>query len=161
METTINRFVRGLKESKRNPGAALVDALFKDEARRVRPDELLQPSPLWGSVVQVMHAWLVGRAAKDWLDEDRSIDSLARNEAAKFPGGDLTAHHIFARDVLAKAQLPAEALTGRPTSLLSRSTNAEFGAKTPDEVLHQLDARSEEARWRPVLWGSRRRSVAP
>lgn len=139
VETTINRFLRALKESRRKPGAALVDALHKDEARRVRPDELVTASPLWGSAVQVIHAWLVSRSAKDWLDEHRTIDALARTEAVKYPGGDLTVHHIFARKVLADAGLPVE-VSNRPANfaLLSRSTNAEFGAKTPDEVLRSL-----------------------
>ena len=139
VETTINRFLRALKESKRKPGAALVDALHKDEARRIRPDELLHVSPLWGSAVQVLHAWLVARTAKDWLDEDRTIDSLARTEGIKYPGGDLTVHHIFARKVLTDAGLRIEA-ANRPANfaLLSRSTNAEFGARTPDDVLRSL-----------------------
>ena len=48
-------------------------------------------------------------------------------------------HHIFARKVLTDAGLPVEA-ANRPANfaLLSRSTNAEFGAKTPDEVLRSL-----------------------
>jgi hypothetical protein len=139
VETTINRFLRALRESKRKPGAALVSALHKDEARRIRPDELMSPSPLWGSAVQVIHAWLTSVGAKDWLDGDRTIDALARTEAVKYPGGDLTVHHIFARKVLIDGGLNVEA-SNRPANyaLLSRSTNAELGARRPDEVLSVL-----------------------
>jgi hypothetical protein len=40
VETTINRFLRALKESKRRPAVAMIDALHKDEARKIRQDEL-------------------------------------------------------------------------------------------------------------------------
>lgn len=138
VETTINRFLRALRESKRRPAATLVDALRKDEARKISPDELSQRSPLWGSAVQVMHAWLVNQDARDWLDPERSVDMLARTEGTKFPGGDLTVHHIFPRKVLADVGL-AE-LANRPANfaLLSRSTNAEFGDRGPDDVLRSL-----------------------
>ena len=138
VETTINRFLRALKESRRKPAMALVDGLHKDETRRIRPDELMNASPLWGSAVQVMHAWLVSRGAKDWLDQERSIDGLARTEGTKFPGGDLTVHHIFPRKVLSDVALLEVANRPANFALLSRSTNAEFGEKPPDDVLRSL-----------------------
>ncbi|HWF85630.1 MAG TPA: DUF262 domain-containing protein [Vicinamibacterales bacterium] len=138
VETTINRFLRAVKESRRKPAMALVEALQRDEARRVRPDELTHGSPLWGSAVHVIHAWLVSQDARDWLDQERTIDALARAEGTKFPGGDLTVHHIFSRKILSDAGILD--LANRPANfaLLSRSTNAEFGEKAPDDVLRTL-----------------------
>jgi hypothetical protein len=138
VETTINRFLRALRESKRKPASALVDALHKVEARKIRADELSNGSPLWGSAVQVMHAWLVNQDARDWLDPERSIDTLARTEGSKFPGGDLTVHHIFPRKVLADAGQADSANRPVNFALLSRSTNAEFGDKPADEILRSL-----------------------
>jgi hypothetical protein len=148
VETTMNRFLRALRESRRGPGATLVNALHRDEGRRIRTDELMQASPLWGPAVQVMYSWLVSQQAADWLDGDRTIDALARTELAKFPGGDLTVHHIFARKLLAEQGAAPDGVN-RPANfaLLSRSTNAEFGDKPPDDVLRGLtpDARKRAA----------------
>ena len=138
VETTLNRFLRAVKESKRAPATALVEALRKDEARRIRPDELTLNSPLWGAAVQVMHSWLVSKGAKDWLDEERTIDGLARTEGTKFPGGDLTIHHIFSRKLLSEAGTPEAANRPANFAMLSRSTNAEFGDRSPDEILATL-----------------------
>jgi len=138
VETTINRFLRSLRETRRRPAVALIDALQRDEARKIRTDELTQGSPLWGSAVQVMHAWLVNQDARDWLDPERSVDLLARTEGSKFPGGDLTVHHLFSRKILAEAGLADSANRPANFALLSRSTNAEFGDKPPDEVLRTL-----------------------
>jgi hypothetical protein len=85
-----------------------------------------------------MHAWLVNQDARDWLDSECSLDMLARTEGSKFPGGDLTVHHIFSRKVLGDAGLAESANRPANFALLSRSTNAEFGEKAPDEVLRTL-----------------------
>jgi hypothetical protein len=139
VESTMNRFLRALKQSSDPPGEALVGALRRHEGRRIRGEEFTGPSQLWAAPVQVMHAWLVNRGARDWMDPDRTIDSLARAEVAKYPGGDLTVHHIFPREVLGDIQLEGDT-PNRPANfaLISRSTNSEFGAKPPDEVFHSL-----------------------
>lgn len=141
VETTINRFLRAMRESKRRPTVALVEALHKDEGRAVRGDEFRNTTTLWAPQVQVMHAWLVHRQACDWLDGAKTVDELARTDLAKFPGGDLTVHHIFPKKVLVDSGLTLAA-ANRPANfaLLSRSTNAEFGAKLPEDVLATLGA---------------------
>jgi hypothetical protein len=138
VETTINRFLKAVRESRRSPARALVDALRRDEGRRIREEELLQGSPLWGSAMQVIHACLVHQGARDWLDQERTIDGLARTSGSKFPGGELTVHHIFSRKVLADAGIPEKANRPANFALLSRSTNAELGERPPDEVLRTL-----------------------
>jgi hypothetical protein len=138
VETTINRFLRAIKDRRRSPAVALINSLRRDEKRPIRPDEFMWPSHLWGPATQVMHAWLVSQDARDWIDADRAINTLAR-EGGLDPGGDLTVHHIFARDVL-KDFLEDSDLANRPANfgLVSRSTNSEFGSKRPDEVLAVL-----------------------
>ena len=138
METTINRFNRAIKESKRAPAKSLLGALKRDEGRRVRGDELNRFAQLWGPVTQVMHAWLIGQEAKDWLNFE-TLDTLARTGNAHLPGGDLTVHHLFARRVLAEhVENPDDANRPANYALLSRSTNSEFGDKLPDEVFRSL-----------------------
>lgn len=138
VETTINRFHRAIRESKKGVGKALVGALKRDWARRVRADEFNRFAQLWGPATQVMHAWLVDQEAKDWLNAE-PIDLLARNGSLSFPGGDLTVHHIFPRRILADIDdNPNYANCPANYALLSRATNAEFGYKSPDEVLTSL-----------------------
>ena len=139
VETTMNRFLRGVKESRRYPGRALVDALKRDEGRRVRSEELMGGAQLWAPAVQVLHAYLVNQDARDWIDVERTVDILARTDSGKFPGGDLTVHHIFPRKVLADAGVQAEVANRVANfALLSRSTNAEFSDKRPDDVFDSL-----------------------
>lgn len=139
VESTINRFLKGMRESKRRPAEALVGALHKDEARPVRADEFRDTTALWASQVQIMHALFVGRESADWLDGTKTIDELARTDLAKFPGGDLTVHHIFPRKVVLET-CGTLAAANRPANfaLLSRSTNSEFGSKRPEDVLAAL-----------------------
>jgi hypothetical protein len=138
VETTINRFHRAIRESKKGVGKALVGALKRDEARRVRADELNRFAQLWGPATQVVHAWLVDQEAKDWLNGE-PIDLLARSGSLSFPGGDLTVHHIFPRRILADINdNPNYANCPANYALLSRSTNSEFGHKPPNEVLASL-----------------------
>lgn len=138
VETTINRFHRAIRESKQEPATALVAALKRDEKRRIRADEFNSFSQPWGPATQVMHAWLIGKEAKDWLSSD-PIDVLARGGNVSLPGGDLTVHHIFARRVLAEVvDNPNHANSPANYALLSRSSNSEFGDKQPEEVLSML-----------------------
>ena len=88
--------------------------------------------------MQVVHAWLVNEDARDWLDPDRTLDGLARTPGSKYPGGDLTVHHIFPRKVLTEAGIPEHANRPANFALLSRSTNAELGDRAPDEILRVL-----------------------
>ena len=77
VETTINRFCREVRESKDRPSAALLQALKRREAGKIRADEINTYSQLWGPQTQVMHAWLVGQGAEDWIGGE-SLDVLAR-----------------------------------------------------------------------------------
>lgn len=143
VETTINRFLRAIRESKKEPAKALVDALKRDESRKIRADEFNKFAQPWGPATQVMHAWLVAQEAKDWLSNDL-VDVLARSGNVSLPGGDLTVHHLFPRRVLADfVENPDEANSPANYGLLSRSTNSEFGDKRPEEILAMLapDAR--------------------
>jgi len=138
VETTINRFLRALRESRREPAKALTEALKRDEARAIRGDEIDTYGQPWGPATQVMHAWLVAQGAKDWLSGE-SIDGLVRVGNPNLPGGELTVHHLFARRKLAEfLDYPDDANSPANYALLSRSTNAEFGDKSPDEVLAML-----------------------
>jgi hypothetical protein len=139
VETTIDRFHRAIRESKKGAAKSLLEALKRDEARRVRADEVNRYAQPWGPATQVMHAWLVGQGAKDWLAGD-SIDLLARGGSTSLPGGDLTVHHIFPRRVLADLlENPDDANCPANYALLSRTTNSELGDKRPDEVSAMLN----------------------
>jgi hypothetical protein len=138
VETTINRFYKALRESKRSPARNLLEALKKDEARRVRAEELNTYVQPWGPATQVMYAWLKEREAKDWLSGD-PLDVLARGGNPSLPGGDLTVHHIFARRVLAESGQDLDGANCPANyAILSRSTNCEFGDKPADEVFCTL-----------------------
>ena len=90
---------------------------------------------MWGPVTQVLHAYLVGHEAQDWVSGDL-IDVLARGGVTSLPGGDLTVHHLFARKVLADfVDYSDDANCPANYGLLSRSTNAELSDKPPNEVL--------------------------
>ncbi len=138
VETTINRFHRAVRECKRDPHKALMEALNRNESRRILPDELNRVSQPWGPATQVMHAWLVGQKAKDWLNGEL-VDTLARRGNASLPGGDLTVHHLFARRVLAE-DLDDTSNANSPVNyaLLSRSTNSTLGDLRPDEAWARL-----------------------
>jgi hypothetical protein len=147
VETTINRFHKAIKESKKETAQALLQALKRDEARRVRPDEFNRYAQMWGPATQVIHAWLVSQEARDWLipestpesASESTIDMLARVGDTNLPGGDLTVHHIFPRRVLANIVESAdEANCPANYALLSRSTNAKFGDDFPSDVFATL-----------------------
>jgi hypothetical protein len=138
VETTINRFLRAIRKSKNYPAKALVDALTKDQSRKIHRDEFKKPAQPWGPPTQVMLAWLVARKAKDWRTNDL-VDVLARAASKSLPAGDLTVHHLFPRAVLASfLEDPDEANSPANYGLLSRSTNSEFGDKLPGEVWGML-----------------------
>jgi hypothetical protein len=149
VETTIDRFHRAIRESKRSPAEALLGALKRDEARPVRSEELNRYAQPWGPATQVFHAWLVGQEAMDWLSGDQ-VDALSRGGNPSLPGGDLTVHHIFPRRVLADLlENPDEANCPANYALISRSTNAELGDTKPDEVLTRLTPEQRKPRWTP------------
>ena len=138
VETTINRFVCAIRESKKEPAKALLDALTRDESRKIRAEEFNKFAHPWGPATQVIHAWLVSQEAKDWLSND-VLDVLARTGNTSQPGGDLTVHHLFPRRVLADfVENPDEANSPANYGSLSRSTNSEFGDKRPLEVVNML-----------------------
>ena len=151
VETVINRFHRAIRETKKNPASALIEALTKDESRRVRADELNKYAHMWGPATQVLHAFFVGQEAKDWISGDL-IDLLARESVANLPGGDLTVHHLFPRKVLAALfENPDDANCPANYGLLSRSTNAELGDRPPNEVLAGM---SPDERHAPIFSSS-------
>ena len=138
VETVINRFHRKIRETKKSAANALIGALTRDEGRRVHVDEFNKYAHMWGPATQVMHAYLVGHEAKDWQGGDL-IDVLARGGVTSLPGGDLTVHHLFARNVLADfVENPDDANCPANYGLISRSTNAELKDKRPDEALATL-----------------------
>lgn len=139
VETTLNRFLRAVKESRGKPARALAAGLRKNESRRITADELTRNGHMWGPAVQVMHAWLVSRGATDWLDPDKTLDSLARTDSTTSPTGELTVHHIFARELLT-AILDNADDANRPANfaLVARATNSTFGVAPPGDVLASL-----------------------
>jgi hypothetical protein len=87
-----------------------------------------------------MHSWLVNARARDWLETEKTLDTLAR-QGDSMPGGDLTVHHTFPRKMLADLIDDSESdAANRPANfaLISRSSNSEIGDKRPDEVLNML-----------------------
>jgi hypothetical protein len=138
VETTINRFLRGIRESKKGAAAGLTEILTRDEGRRIRDEEFNRYANMWGPATQVIHAYFVGREAKDWMNGDL-IDVLARNGATNLPGGDLTVHHLFPRKVLASVvENPDDANCPANYGLLSRTTNAHLNDERPADVLANL-----------------------
>lgn len=138
VETVINRFQRAIRETRKNPASALVSALTRDESRRIRAEEFTKYANMWGPATQVMHAYFVGREAKDWSSGDLT-DVLARDGVTSLPGGDLTVHHLFPRKALVGfVDNPDDANCPANYGLLSRSTNAELSDKRPDETLAGL-----------------------
>jgi hypothetical protein len=140
VETTIDRFVRRIRDSSKHPSAALLDGLTRNEARRVDPDELADIAQLWGPATQVFYSWLVQRGARDWLNGE-SLDSLARSRNIGVPGGDLTVHHIFPRKLAAEYLAnPNDANCLANFAIVSRETNSRFKETSPDDVLEFLNA---------------------
>ncbi len=138
VETTINRFHRAIRNSRKRGARALLDALKRNEARQVHADELNTYALPWGPMTQVIHAWLASREAQDWLNAE-PLDKLARGGSPSLPGGELTVHHIFPRKYLASiVENPNDANSLPNYALLSRATNSEFGDRPPDEVLATL-----------------------
>lgn len=138
VESTINRFQRAIRNKRTELPKALLEALRRDEARKIRSEELNRYAQLWGPATQVIHAWLVNQKAKDWLSTE-PIDDIARGGTPSLPVGDLTVHHIFPRKLLSEVvDNPDKANCPANFALLSRPTNSEFGAKPPDEVLAML-----------------------
>lgn len=140
VETTINRFYRALKESKRGVQDQLIEALKRDERRPVRADEFLKLAQPWGGLTKVLHAWLVGKDAKDWLTEE-SIAAIGRSGTASVPNGALAVHYLFPREVVARSGAdPNDSNRAANYTLLSRSTSSAFRDVRPDEVLVKLNA---------------------
>jgi len=126
VETTINRFCRATREAKRDIPKGLLGALTGNERRRLHADELLSCTQPWGAATQIMHAWLVGQDAKDWLNSE-SVNALPRGGGRNLAGCNLTVHHIFPRRVVADfAENPDDANCPANYALLSQSTNSEF-----------------------------------
>lgn len=138
VETTINKFYRAIRDSKRDVPDRLLKALTKEEGRRLHSDDFQSYAQLWGAPTQVIHAWLVAQEATDWLNGEL-IDALTRGGGRSLAGCNLTVHHIFPRRVLADhAKNPDDANCPANYALLSQSTNSEFGDTPPDEVFAAL-----------------------
>lgn len=138
VETVINRFYRAARDAKKSPAEALVKALTRDESRRIRAEEFNRYAQMWGPATQVMIAYFVAAGAKDWISGDL-LDVLARDGVTSLPGGDLTVHHLFAREVLAPIlEHPDDANCPANYGLLSRSANAELADRSPADVLGSL-----------------------
>ena len=60
VETTIDRFLRKVRDSKKHPATALWEALSRNEARRIHPEELEEVAQLWGPATQVPVALIDG-----------------------------------------------------------------------------------------------------
>jgi hypothetical protein len=143
VESTIGRFLRGVRDSRSNPALALVSTLTRNEARAIQAEELTQRAQLWGPATQVFYSWLARRDARDWKTSE-SLDSLARANF-KLPEGDLTVHHIFPRSIAAKVLgNPSDANCLANFAIISRHSNSEFGNKLPEDVLNNLDATERE-----------------
>ena len=139
VETKINRFHRAIRGARTRVADALVGALTREEGRRIRADELDDWAQPWSATTLVMHAWLVGEKAKDWLSGE-PLDALARS-GRSVPAGDLTVHHLFSRRQLADVgRDPDDANCPANYVLVSKATNAELGGKSPEEVLAKLGA---------------------
>jgi hypothetical protein len=144
VETTIDRFVRRVRDSSKHPAAALLDALTRNEARRIDADELADIVQLWGPATQVFYSWLVQRSARDWLNGE-DLDSLARADSIGLPGGDLTVHHIFPRKLAAEhLSSPSNANCLANFAIVSRETNSRFKETAPDDVLDTLGAEQRQ-----------------
>jgi hypothetical protein len=137
VETTINRFLRAIRQTKTTPAAALVQALTRNERRCVTPEEFQASSQLWGPATQIIHAWLVDKEARDWKTGE-FINDLARADGPDLSGGTLTVHHIFPRQLL--KGLYDDDVANRPANyaLLSLETNSEFRHTPPEEILKTL-----------------------
>jgi hypothetical protein len=143
VETTINRFVRAVRDSKTHPSAAIVNALTRNEARRVQAEELMQYAQLWGPATQVLHTWLVRRKARDWINGE-TVDSLARANDVGLPGGDLTIHHIFPRAAAKRFANPNDANCLANFAIISRESNSHLKDRDPEDVLNMLDPSQRE-----------------
>ena len=143
VETTIDRYVRGLPKPCRSPGPALVHCLKRNERGRVRAEELNRHTHLWGSVTQVLFSLFKSQGATDWVSGE-AIEQLAR-DGASVPRGRLTVHHIFARNLLKKLGRAEDANRPSNFALLSLATNAQLGDDTPAEVLKGLESKGREA----------------
>jgi hypothetical protein len=138
VETTIDRFVRAIRESRKRPAKALVEALRRAERDRVRPEEFLTWGQPWGPATQVMHAYFVSQEAKDWLTGDL-LDNLARRGDADRTLSELTVHHLFARNLLKElVENPDDVNRPANFALLSGPTNAKFSDLRPEDVWSDL-----------------------
>lgn len=145
VESVINRFHRSLRENSEGPAEGLLQGMRVNERRKITADEFNRYAQLWGPTTQVMHAWLVGVDARDWLSGS-PLKSLTGIKGNTHSGGDLTVHHIFPRKVLkeASSDFPNYANVPANYALLSRTANSEFGAKPPDVVLTSLKPQERE-----------------
>ncbi len=140
VETTINRFLRAIRDFRGDPSKALLDALKRDERRKIHSDDLTTQYAIpWGPMTQVMLSWLVSQHATNWTTSD-SLDSLVRTDPTGSVGGELTVHHIFPTKILT-SDLGKDVAFGNIAAnyaLISRSANSEFGDRRPEEVLAAL-----------------------
>jgi hypothetical protein len=143
VETTINRFVRAIRDTRKQPATALLEALTKNERRPVQAEELRKPAQLWGPGTQALYAWLVRKRARDWLNEE-SIDALARSGDIGLAGGDLTIHHIFPRSAAAKYLAnPNDANCLANFAVISRESNSKINDEEPETVLERLNSKQK------------------
>lgn len=141
VETTINRFVRAVRDTRKHPSIALIEGLTRNEARRIQPEEFAQYAQLWGPATQVLHSWLVRRKARDWLNGEL-LDALARSGDLGLAGGNLTVHHIFSRAVAADHFAnPNDANCLANFAILSRNSNSEINEREPEDALQMLSAK--------------------
>jgi hypothetical protein len=148
VETTINKHLRNIKDSKR-PISGLAASLTVNQSRRLKYDELMrEPTTLWGSFSQVMFAWLVAQNAKDWMT-GQPLDKIARlNIGANRPEETLTIQHIFPRKLLADQGEQDQANYPTNFAIIGRSPNSSLQDLPPTEAMQRLDSheRREHAR---------------
>lgn len=153
VESTINKFIKPIWKSNERPADVLLEKLRRQDRAPIMSEEFSQRARPWGPATQVMHAYFVSRGAKDWKTAE-PVETLARNGDVHDAVGDLTVHHLFARNLLREwVENPDDAHRPANFALLSGVTNKEFGDDPPDDVWAILEPGDERKRAKVQFFG--------
>lgn len=145
VETTINHFVREVNKPGGIASERLLAALAKTNRRPVMSSELLQEgAPTWGGATQVLLAYLVQHKARDWANGNRPLRDLAKEGMPGSRTGNLSVHHILARELAdTRDAAPHELNCAANYAIISGDTNSAFRHETPEVIFTSKLTRSQ------------------
>jgi hypothetical protein len=133
VETTINDYIRPIKNANKENQPVTAELLVNQIARRdktpITPDEISAESRATSPLMQVYLAYLISIEAQSWLD-GRPLSVFAKDDS-----NGLDVHHIFPRKLLEDNHIPTKHVNSMANyAIISHGDNDVIGPKGPMEA---------------------------